>query len=185
MLILLVSTMGKKDLVVWSKDQLLSWSDFKAESNPAAYENSHSYIKYHHTWTVNSEKMGREVFFYIENLQIHVHFHTLLSWVRESEMSDFLLLHEQGHFDLAEKIRQENVQKIQDVFYGKKFSIRGQNEEQIRQNAKEDSGIMISQEIEKLEKILSQRRKEYDSLTDFGSKNFEQQKFNQTFSSLH
>ena len=177
--------MSEKDLVVWSKDRLLSWSDFKAESNPAAYENSHSYIKYHYTWTVNSEKTGRDILFYIEHLQIRVHFHALLSWVREPETSDYLLLHEQGHFDLAEKIRQENIQKIRAAFYGKRFPTRGHNEEQIRQNAKEDSGMMISQEIEKSEKILSQKRKEYDSLTDFGNNRSEQQKFNQTFSSLH
>ena len=177
--------MSEKDLVVWSKDRLLTWSDFKAESNPAVYEDSHSYIKYHCTWTVSSEKMGRDILFYIENLQIHVHFHTLLSWVRESEISDALLLHEQGHFDLAEIILQENVQKFQDIFYDKQFPTRGQNEEQRKQNAKEDSGIMIYQELEKLEKILSQKREEYDSLTEFGNNQSEQQKFNQTFAALH
>ncbi|WP_299290452.1 hypothetical protein [Nitrosopumilus sp.] len=177
--------MSEKDLVVWSKDRLLSWSDFKAESNPAVYEDSHSYIRYHYTWTVNSEKMGREILFYIEDLQIHVHFHKLLSWVRESEITDSLLLHEQGHFDLAEKIRHENVQKIIDVFYDKKFATRGQNEEQRKQNAKEDSGILISQEVEKLEKILSQKRKEYDSLTEYGNNQSEQQKFNQAFAAIH
>ena len=109
----------------------------------------------------------------------------MLSWVRESEISDSLLLHEQGHFDLAEIIRQENNQKIQDVFNGKKFPTRGQNEDQRKQNAKEDSGILISQEIEKLEKILSQKREEYDSLTEFGNNQLEQQKFNQTFVVLH
>ena len=185
MLICSDAIMSEKDRVIWSKDRLLSWSDFKAESNPAVYEDSHSYMKYHYTWTVNSEKIGRDILFYIENLQTHVHFHTLLSWVRESEISDSLLLHEQGHFDLAEIIRQENDQKIQDVFNGKKFPTRGQNEEQRKQNAKKDSGILISQEIEKLEKILSQKRKEYDSLTEFGNNNLEQQKFNQTFAALH
>ena len=177
--------MSKKDLVVWSKDRLLSWSDFKAESNPAIFENSHSYIRYHCTWTVNSEKIGRQIWFYIEKLQIHVHFHTLLSWIRESEISDSLLSHEQGHFDLSETLRQEYIKGIQDVFYEKKFPTRGQNEEQRKQNAKEDSGILISQEIEKLEEILSKKRKEYDTLTNFGNNQLEQQKFNQTFASLH
>ncbi|MCE2614913.1 MAG: hypothetical protein LVO36_03315 [Nitrosopumilus sp. (ex Thoosa mismalolli)] len=177
--------MSEKDLVIWSKDRLLSWSDFKAESNPAVYEDSHSYIKFHCTWTVNSEKMDRDILFYIENLQLHVHFHTLLSWVRESEISDSLLLHEQGHFDLAETIRQENIVKFQDTFYEKQFPTRGQNEEQRKQNAKEDSGIIISQELEKLEQILLQKREEYDTLTNFGNNQSEQQKFNQTFASLH
>ena len=107
--------MSEKDLVIWSKDRLLSWADFKAESNPAVYEDSHSYIKYHCTWTVNSEKMGRDILFNIENLQLHVHFHTLLSWVRESEISDSLLLHEQGHFDLAEIDLDDDLATVQDT----------------------------------------------------------------------
>ncbi len=42
------------------------------------------------------------------------------------------------------------------------------NEEQRKQFAKHDSGKMISEEVEKLEEILSQRRQEYDEQTNFG-----------------
>lgn len=177
--------MSERNLVVWSEERLLSWDDFGAESNPAVFEDSYSYIRYHYTWTVGSEETEQGILFYVENLRIHVHFHTLLSWVRESAMSDFLLVHEQGHFDLAEKTRRENIEEIQSVFYGKKFPTRGQNEEQRKQNAKEDSGAMILQEVEKLEETLSEKRKEYDSLTDFGHNQAEQQKFNQSFERLH
>ena len=38
--------MSENDIVVWSKDSFLSWSDFKAESNPSVYEDSHSIIRY-------------------------------------------------------------------------------------------------------------------------------------------
>jgi len=173
-----------QEIVVWSKEYLLTWDDFKAESNPAVFEDSHSYIRYHCTWTINSENIGQGIMFYIENLQIHVHFHTLLSWVRESEISDSLLLHEQGHFDLAEKVRRENIGGIQDVFYNKKFPTRGQNEEQRKQSAKEDSRTLILREVGRLEKVLSQKRREYDAKTNFGSNNREQEKFNQVFKRL-
>ena len=56
--------MSENDVVVWSKDSFLSWSDFKAEANPSVYEDSHSYIKYHYTWVVNSDKMGKDIFFF-------------------------------------------------------------------------------------------------------------------------
>ena len=48
-------TLIKNDL---SKVKL---SDFKADSNPAAFEDSHSAIKYSYLWTVNSEDLGDKV----------------------------------------------------------------------------------------------------------------------------
>jgi len=47
--------MSQNDVVVWSDNSSLTWSDFKAESNPASYEDSHCVIKYQFTWTINSK----------------------------------------------------------------------------------------------------------------------------------
>ena len=55
-----------------------------------------------------------------------------------------LLKHEQGHFDLAELVKWNNLDKIQNEFYKKKFPTRGQNEEQRKQFAREDSGKLIT-----------------------------------------
>ncbi len=87
--------MSENDILVWSNDSFLKWSDFKAESNSAAFEDSHSIIKYRHTWTVNSDKIENQVLFFIENLQLSVEFYPVLSWVRLSQANDDLLKHEQ------------------------------------------------------------------------------------------
>ena len=176
--------MGEKNVINWSENNFLTWSDFKAESNPAVFEDSHSVIKYHCTWIVDSEKLGRDIVFLIDNIQIAVEFHPVLSWVRESEKTESLLKHEQGHFDLGELVKDENLEKIQETFYHRQYPTRGQNEEQRKQFAKEDSGKIIYEEIEKLEKILSDRRLEYDKLTNFGENKEQQQKFNELFEKL-
>ena len=103
--------MSENDYVIWSNDYHLKWSDFKAESNPAIFEDSHSMIKYGFTWMINSDKLNDEIVFFIENIELSVEFHPLLSWVRHSESNDNLLKHEQGHFDLAEMIKR-NHEKI-------------------------------------------------------------------------
>jgi len=176
--------MSENYAVVWSKDSFLTWSDFKAESNPATFEDSHSVIKYRYTWTVNSVQIKNQILFFIENIQISIDFHPVLSWVRVSQTSDDLLKHEQGHFDLAELVKRENIEKLQNIFYEKEFPTRGKNEEQRKQFAKEDSGKMIASEIEKLEQLLSQRRQEYDEETNFGQ-NFEKQsEYNLIFDKL-
>jgi hypothetical protein len=176
--------MSENYVVVWSKDFFLKWTDFEAESNPAVFEDSHSVIKYRYEWTVNSDEMENQILFFIENIQLSVEFHPLLSWVRLSQTSDDLLKHEQGHFDLAELIKRENLEKLQNKFYEKRFPTRGKNEEQQKQFAKEDSGKMIAEEVKKLDEILFQRRQEYDDKTTFGQNSEKQSEYVLMFDGL-
>jgi len=176
--------MGEINVLVWSNDTFLRWADFNAESNPAVFEDSHSIIKYRYTWTINSEKIESQILFFIENIQLSVEFYPSLSWVRTLQTNDDLLKHEQGHFDLAELIKRENLEKLQNKFHNKQFPTRGKNEEQTKQFAKVDSGKMIAIEVEKLEEILSQRRQEYDEQTNFGQNLEKQSEYNSIFDRL-
>jgi len=176
--------MSETNTLVWSHDSFLRWSDFNAEPNTAAFEDSHSVIKYRYTWTVNSDEIERNIIFFIENIQLSVEFYHDLSWVRLSQATDDLLKHEQGHFDLAELVKRENLEKLKNKFHEKQFPTRGKNEEQRKQFAKEDSGKLIAEEVEKLEVILSQRRKEYDEQTNFGQNLEKQLEYNSTFDKL-
>ena len=176
--------MSEIDVLVWSKNSPLQWSDFKAESHPAAFEDAHSVIKYRYTWTVNSEKMGSDILFFIENIELSVEFYRLLSWVRTPDANDSLLKHEQGHFDLAELVKRENLEKLQKFFYEKQYPTRGKNEEQRKQFAKEDSGKIIGEEVEKLEKQLLKRRQDYDEQTNFGLNSQKQLEYDLLFKKL-
>ncbi len=169
---------------VWSNDSFLRWSDFIAESNPAAFEDSHSVIKYRYTWTINSDEKESQIIFFIENIQLFVEFHHVLSWVRLSQTTDDLLKHEQGHFDLAELVKRENLKKLKNKFYVKQFPTRGKNEDQRKQFAREDSGKMIAEKVQRLEVILSQRRKEYDEQTNFGQNLEKQSDYDSIFDKL-
>jgi len=180
------------DVVFWSSDYCLNWSDFRAESNPAIYEDSHSFIKYGFTWMVDSDKLNENVVFLINDIKISVEFHPLyikisvefhplLSWVRESELTDNLLHHEQGHFDLAEMLKRDYEKILKNKFYDKSFPTRGQNEPQQKQFAKEDSSKMISIEIDKLSEILRKKRNEYDLETEYGNNTLNQSKFDEIF----
>ncbi len=176
--------MSGNGIMVWSNDSFLRWSDFKAESNPAVFEDSHSFIKYRYTWTVNSDKIGEQVLFFIENIQLYVEFHPVLSWVRHSQANEDLLKHEQGHYDLAELVKRENLEKLRGRFHKDLFPVRGKNEEQEKQFAKYDSGIIIAKEVEKLECIFFQRRQEYDAHTNFSQNSKKQSEYDAIFDSL-
>ena len=173
--------MSENDIVTWSQNYCLKWSDFKAESNPAIYEDSHSFIKYGFTWVVNSDKLNENIVFLIDQIKISVEFHPLLSWVRKSELDDNLLNHEQGHFDLAELLRRDYDKILKNKFYEKVFPTRGQNDAQRKQFAKEDSSKMISLEIDKLSEILRKKREDYNVETEYGHNIPNQTKYTEIF----
>ncbi len=176
--------MVEQTILEWTPDFTLKWSDFKAESNPGSFEDSHSVVKYRFTWTVNSEKMDDQIVFFIEDIRIFVEFHSLLSWVRLSESTDSLLNHEQGNFDLAELVKNENLLKFHDMFYSKHYPTRGQNEAQRKKFAKEDSGKMINVEIEKLQELYDRKSQKYHNETKYGLNSEQQSKYDLLFSQL-
>jgi len=176
--------MENDDIKIWSKDYFLNWSDFKSEVNPAAYEDSSSKIKFHHTWTVDSEMTDGEIYFLISNIQLATQFLRHLSWVRLQNSSLELLKHEQGHFDLAESLKPIFVDQMKNKFKDLRFPTRGQNEEQRKQFAREDSGLMLLQELEKCYKILDVESNKYCEETEFGNNSSKQKEYNEKFKKL-
>ena len=176
--------MIENEVIHWSDNPILNVSNFMAEPNPGIFEDSHSVIKYGFTWVVNSEQFDDQVVFSVENIQLSVEFNPLLSWIRISEFNDSLLKHEQGHFDLAEIIKRKHQKIFENELYDKHFPTRGKNDAQRKQYAKEDSGKMISLEVEKLNLRLKEKRNEYDWKTNFGKNISEQEKYNEIFDKL-
>ncbi len=176
--------MENSDVITWSKEYFLNWSDFKAESNPSAFEDSSSYIKYHQTWTVNSEIFDGQIYFQIKDIQLYTQFLRHLSWVREKQSSSELLKHEQGHFDLAELLRPIFTEKIQNELINKKFPTFGKNDEQRKQFARRDSNLMIAKELEKCSYDLSQKRRKYDEDTELGQNVKKQKEHDEKFDEL-
>ncbi|HEY5736014.1 MAG TPA: hypothetical protein VIS47_05575 [Nitrosopumilus sp.] len=176
--------MAENTTLEWAPEFTLQWSNFQAESNPAVFEDSHSVIKYRFTWTVNSEIIAEEIVFFIEDIRLFVEFHPLLSWVRLTAATDSLLKHEQGTFDLAELVKNENIAKLQDQFYSKHFPTRGQNEDQRKQFAKEDSGKMINAEVEKLQQLYDEKSLKYHDETNYGLNVEQQTKYDLLFMKL-
>ncbi len=176
--------MENDDLLSWSKDYFLTWSDFKAEPNSSSFEDASCYLKYHPTWKVMFKTDNDEIFFLIENIQLSTQFLRHLSWVRKKQSSLNLLKHQQGHFDLAESFRSVIEKNLQNEFRDKKFPTRGANEEQQKQFARENSGLMIAKQLEKYDYELSQMRIKYDSETEYGLNPNKQLEYDDKFSKL-
>jgi len=176
--------MSQINTISWRKDYFLNWNDFQAESNTSAFEDVHSTIKFRYTWTVNSENIDNQINFFIENIVLIAEFYPSLSWVRSSQASPKLLKHEQGHFDLVEVNRNQITLQIQTLFDNKKFPTRGQNQEQQKQFARKDSGLLIANQIEKWEQYIMKKHEEYDAQTNYGQISEKQQEYDNLFDKL-
>ena len=176
--------MNEKDILLWSPEYFLSPSDFHAEANPAAFEDAHSFIKYRCTWTVNSEIFGKDIRFTIKNILLTTEFHRHLSWIRLPMVGPKMINHEQGHFDLAESMRHEIMKKMSETLGNTWHPTRGQNAEQRKQFAREDSGVMIHNELAKWEKSLQDASAIYDEKTNYGQIKDKQTEYDDSFKQL-
>lgn len=175
--------MDEQNVLCWSPC-LLAWSDFKAEPNSIDFEDAYSFIKYSYTWTLISENFGNEIKFAIQNITLHSEFHKHLSWVRIPLATDQLLHHQQGHFDLAELIRLEITPKLKNILEHKWYPTRGQNDEQRKQFAREDSEMLLAKEMEKWDEYLLEKQQIYDMETNYGQAREKQSDYDARFTQL-
>ncbi|OFY83920.1 MAG: hypothetical protein A3F72_07945 [Bacteroidetes bacterium RIFCSPLOWO2_12_FULL_35_15] len=93
-----------EDKVAWKNSQTLTWQNFKAQADNASKLAALSTCKISTKNNVRDDSDSIE--FIIES-----YFVSNESWVKSSEKNDYLLKHEQGHFDLneiyARQIRKE------------------------------------------------------------------------------
>ena len=85
------------DQIAWSQNRPLSWNDFKGSVPFGMLFDAQSYSGIGYTYT--PVRVGERV--EIE-WKVTAYFDTEVSWVRKEGASASLLLHEQGHFDIAE-----------------------------------------------------------------------------------
>jgi len=88
---LFLSFPNEDNLIEWSPTRKLTWADFKGTPDPS----STNVALTSSAITLNSEYSNKGIK-YIVNCK----FNKLLSWVRVK--NDYILNHEQGHFDIAE-----------------------------------------------------------------------------------
>lgn len=86
-----------EEKIKWQEDRLLTWDDFKAipvDSNSYS-ANTNSGISYAWNYSTASGKPVLE-------FEVFSNFYPERSWVREIEDEDYLLAHEQLHFNISE-----------------------------------------------------------------------------------
>ncbi len=129
LLFLLLSPFNpEEEKIVWTEDRKLSWADFKGvPSGPDEYvASTNSGVSFSFSYTVRN---GREQVDYT----VRSNFYPDLSWYRPERVSDYILAHEQTHFDISElaarKLRKALAELPRDgTFKERSEKIYNQNE---------------------------------------------------------
>lgn len=97
----------------WDYSNKLTWNDYKAEPDHASEMSAFSYI----TLSCNSVSGN---LMYID-LKVEAKFHPEKSWVKEIRNDkEYLLGHEQRHFDIGEIYRRKMVQSLKNFEFSRK-----------------------------------------------------------------
>lgn len=87
----------KEDLkIAWDENKKLSWSDFQGRPEPGKYvASTNSGISFTFSYTVKDGKVAMDY-------EVKSNFYPKLSWYIPAEVDDYILQHEQTHFDISE-----------------------------------------------------------------------------------
>lgn len=144
---------NSEDLVDWSASKKLTWSDYKAGPNPnsdaAASTTTYLGIEYN----ISQDGMG---------FKIQCRFSRTRSWGRHK--SEYILQHEQGHFDIAEifarKLNKEMLEyKFNKKTYAKDLDkiyndlMKEKEETQNKYDRESNHSIIKEKQMEWLKKI--------------------------------
>lgn len=101
--------------IIWSEDKKLSWSDFQGKAQPNAnfVASTNSGISFHYSFSFKGNDINVEYsvesFFYPEE-----------SWFHPEKVSEYILKHEQTHFDISELYARILRKKLSERNFSKK-----------------------------------------------------------------
>ncbi len=105
----------EEDKIHWSPSRPLVWEDFKGKPDHSNSDAALTFseMNYKFAWANDSATINLECYF-----------DKTKSWVKADKKTDYLLKHEQGHFDLTEIYFRSLVKQLQGTkFYAKTFQV--------------------------------------------------------------
>lgn len=120
LLFLMSFSVGNDDeKMPWNESRRLTWNDFQGvpQAGTGFVASTNSGISFSYSYSVNNGKMDLEY-------TIQSNFYPKLSWFKKEDVSDYILLHEQTHFDISEL----HARKLRKQMKETKFSLNPKKE---------------------------------------------------------
>lgn len=109
---LLITSILSGQKIVWKKDQKLNWNNFKSKVNNQSGKSVVAYTNCGWVYSVVKSSNPKSSV----KIEIETIFNEDKSWKDVKQISEYILNHEQKHFDIAEvfarKLRKEVAEKV-------------------------------------------------------------------------
>jgi len=169
-----------ENLLRWDENRKLTWGDFQGYAFSAPYYAlTKWYVPFEYNWELSNEKGCHYKFI---KISATANFDKGKSWVKKGQEADWLLNHEQGHFDMARIFAEEFNERAQSELMGKEFSCPG---------GTNNSNIINNQAMNQVQNIFGQEHqkalqmnKHYDAETNHGKNNSKQIEWDKKIQSL-
>ena len=147
--------------VPWSKEDRLTWSDFRGKVPPAAVPAATTASGISYSYTANL--IHHEVHL---DFKVHAFFYPRESWYKPEQCDEITLSHEQLHFDIAELFARKMRHRLQNTSFS--------------DNVKAEIRKIYKETLEELQKF----QELYDWETDFSRNRGKQLEWNRKVDSL-
>lgn len=177
------------DKIIWKKDRLLRWGDFKGIPDPskeqATAESGVGMDENHELEYIQTSYKRK---FKFKKFVVEACFVPSKSWVKNDRILEsdhsIILKHEQGHFDICEKYARILQERLNAELLNKSYSIKGKNETEIKKNAEEFADEKVSRIMNEVKKEWQDEQMQYEHDTENGRKLDIQKEYDLRFSSL-
>jgi hypothetical protein len=177
----------KLPVIIWNKNRILKWNDFKKKPNHKSKASASAAIGFESQPFIEHINTGSKFQFKIKDMQLHAVFIPDLSWVMKNisgKDNVLLLKHEQGHFDLAEEITRKTRIKTINYFHNKDFIVKRKSTDEAKKNAIFQVNKIRKKIDGKLQKEFKSQETKYDNTTNHGLIIEYQEKYNKRFDKL-
>lgn len=100
-------------MIFWQEHRAIDWTDFKGVPNLTSPYDAEANSGVRYTYTFATRGSTTQV-----NFEVHSFFNAEQSWIKSQKQTDFLLEHEQLHFDISEL----HARKLKKAFGEYQFS---------------------------------------------------------------
>lgn len=156
-----------KTFFTWNENHKLKWSDFQAVPVPNSSESAMTASSVEFSYFTRGNQVSWEV---------TAKYFPKLSWSKRSDQSDYILQHEQGHFDITElyarmfrKQLAENIRSAKDVPKMSAIS-REILKDWDKEESAYDKETRHSLDSTRQKEWLTKLQQRLDALKDFASK---------------
>ena len=178
------------DTMQWDENRKLTWDDFEGNAYTSTRDTlpptghaavTHAGTSPDFSWGFSN---AQGCFYKYNHVSATAHFDKSISWVKEGYKTDFVLKHEQGHFDIAQISADRFNERVQSELMGKEFPCPGgsKNSNSIGNHARNQVYGVFSDEF-RTQQLMNDDY-DYDTLGPHDSSNSGQNEWNNKIQSM-